>query len=358
MSEFEWTGERYLPRISGEIELEHYHRYLLARKLAVNKAVLDIACGEGYGSNLLADVAASITGVDISGDAISHAKSSYHKDNVKFLQGSCADIPVPDNSVDMVVSFETIEHHDQHEEMMLEIKRVLKADGMLVISSPDKKEYSDIPGYKNEFHVKELYLSEFDQLLRSCFKKVIMFGQRVKCGSLIVPINKNQSSPIIVFDKGKGNSEEFDPLYFIAVASDRKAIPELSSFYGIPPETLYDARLADLRKQLEAEKRNGEEQVSYRDDLVEELKQQLESERKNSEKQILYRDDLVEELKQQLESERETAEVQIASRDALVMKLQEQLSSPIWKLVSERISKASFGRVGRWIRKNDIKVLK
>lgn len=358
MSELEWTGERYLPRISGEIELEHYHRYLLTRKLAVDKTVLDIACGEGYGSNLLSDVAASVTGVDISSDAISHAESTYHKENVKFLQGSCADIPVPDNSVDLVVSFETIEHHDQHEEMMSEIKRVLKADGMLVISSPDKKEYSDIPGYKNEFHVKELFLSEFDQLLRSRFKKVIMYGQRVKAGSLIVPVDKNQSSPVIVFDKEKGNSEEFNPLYYIAVASDMNFVPELTSFYAMLPETLHDARLADLREQLEAEKRNGEEQITYRDSLVEDLKQHMQNERTNCEEQILYREDLVEELNKQLDSERNNASLQIANRDAMVLKLQKELSTPVWKLVLQRIGKGSYGRLGRWIRKLDMKVFK
>ncbi|HNP61759.1 MAG TPA: hypothetical protein PKM72_13020, partial [Nitrospirales bacterium] len=45
-----WTGERYVPGVIGDIELEHLHRYYLARELAVGKDVLDIACGEGYGS--------------------------------------------------------------------------------------------------------------------------------------------------------------------------------------------------------------------------------------------------------------------------------------------------------------------
>ncbi len=184
-NKLEWSGERYLPQLSGDIQLEHYHRYLLASKFAAGKKVLDIACGEGYGSNLIADVAASVIGVDISRKTIKHAKTHYHKSNLKFMQGSCADIPLKKNSVDLVVSFETIEHHDQHEEMMREIKRVLKSDGILIISSPDKKEYSDIPNYTNQFHVKELYLSEFDNLIKRRFKNVSMLGQRVKFGSLI-----------------------------------------------------------------------------------------------------------------------------------------------------------------------------
>jgi len=63
---------------------------------------------------------------------------------------------------DLVVSFETIEHHDEHEQMLAEVKRVLKPDGMAIISSPDKAIYTDKPEYHNSFHVKELYREEFE----------------------------------------------------------------------------------------------------------------------------------------------------------------------------------------------------
>jgi len=235
-NKLEWTGERYLPQLSGDIQLEHYHRYLLASKFAAGKKVLDIACGEGYGSNLIADVAASVIGVDISRKTIKHAKTHYHKPNLKFMQGSCADIPLKKNSVDLVVSFETIEHHDQHEEMMREIRRVLKSDGILIISSPDKKEYSDIPNYTNPFHVKELYLSEFDNLLKRKFKNVTMLGQRVKFGSLIAPTDRRRMARFLPFDKEKYNTEEFRPLYFIAIASNRKISDKAISFYSSPFE--------------------------------------------------------------------------------------------------------------------------
>src|SRR5262245_17487123 len=111
----EWTGERYLPEIGGNIQLEHMHRYLLARELALDRRVLDIACGEGFGSDLLASVAAQVVGVDISLEVIQHANRQYRRPNLEFSVGTCAAIPLTDHSVDLVVSFETIEHHDQHE---------------------------------------------------------------------------------------------------------------------------------------------------------------------------------------------------------------------------------------------------
>src|SRR5215211_7143354 len=182
----EFTGERYVPELHGDIALEHIHRYLQASELAQGKIVLDIASGEGYGSAMLAGKAKHVTGVDISIDAVKHARKRYQKENLDFKVGSCADIPLPDRSVDLMVSFETIEHHDQHEKMMQEIKRVLRPGGLLLISSPDKYNYSVEPGYTNPYHVKELYLHEFKNLLARYFKNIVYFGQRVVYGSNIL----------------------------------------------------------------------------------------------------------------------------------------------------------------------------
>ena len=74
-------------------------------------------------------------------------------------------IPLDDDSVDLVISFETIEHHDKHHEMMAEIRRVLAPEGILMLSSPDKKYYSDIPKFQNSYHIKELYFEEFKDLV-------------------------------------------------------------------------------------------------------------------------------------------------------------------------------------------------
>lgn len=229
--ELSWTGERYVPQISGDIELEHLHRYALARELAIGKRVLDIACGEGYGSALLADVADHVIGVDIAEAAIAHAASKYRRSNLEFKIGSCSQIPIPDESVDLVVSFETIEHHAEHREMMAELRRVLRPDGVVIISSPDKYVYSDVPGYRNEFHVKELYLNEFEVLLRSQFHNVRVFGQRVYYGSWIAPIGEQNGTNSFVTFRGSAQSIQKTPgvarpIYFVALASNA-ALPDL-----------------------------------------------------------------------------------------------------------------------------------
>ena len=104
-SSLDFTGERYVPELEGQIALEHLHRYAIARELAIGKVVLDIACGEGYGSNSLADVASQVIGVDLAEETITHARNKYVGSNLVFRQGAASEIPVESNSIDLVVSF-------------------------------------------------------------------------------------------------------------------------------------------------------------------------------------------------------------------------------------------------------------
>lgn len=222
--ELSWSGERYVPQLGGNIRVEHLHRYLMARDLCRGRRVLDIACGEGYGSAMLSQVAARVYGVDIAEETVSHARARYGRPQLEFQIGSCSAIPLPDASVDVVVSFETIEHHGEHDAMMREVRRVLVPGGTLVISSPDRLEYSDVPQYRNPFHVRELYRAEFDDLLRTYFAHVTIAGQRVKAGSLVWPLDSSSVQRFEGFD-ASGSSDEVEPLgpalYLIAVASDQ-----------------------------------------------------------------------------------------------------------------------------------------
>jgi ubiquinone/menaquinone biosynthesis C-methylase UbiE len=218
----EYTGERFQPNQTGVITLEHLNRYYFVIKQVElsGKVVLDIASGEGYGSDLLAQHAKFVYGVDISHEAIEHSKKKYDKENLIYLQGSADSIPIKDNVVDVVVSFETIEHHDKHEEMIVEIKRVMKGDGICIISSPDKLYYSDIANYKNKFHIKELYYDEFKTLISSHFKKSIFYSQKIFIGSIIALDENGQEykKPLVV--EKEGDSYEFKPVYNIAIGTD------------------------------------------------------------------------------------------------------------------------------------------
>jgi len=149
MTTMEFNGERFIPELSGNIKYEHVHRYALAMNFCPGRSVLDIASGEGYGAALLAQEARFVVGVDIDLEVIQHAKNKYSCGNLNFCVGTCAAIPLSDNSIDVVSSFETIEHHDAHDEMFKEMKRVLRPDGVLILSSPNRLVYSDEPEYDN-----------------------------------------------------------------------------------------------------------------------------------------------------------------------------------------------------------------
>ena len=86
-------GERYLPGMATQIELEHMHRYKVATDYCEGKRVLDVACGEGYGSYLLSEVASEVVGVDIDRPTVINAAEKYLKENLGFTAGDCTDLP-------------------------------------------------------------------------------------------------------------------------------------------------------------------------------------------------------------------------------------------------------------------------
>ena len=218
----EFTGERYIPGQGGAIELEHLNRYyFVVNQLDLTgKTVLDIASGEGYGSSILAKYSARVLGVDISSEAIEHAKEKYQAINLSFIQGSVIDIPLEDKSVDVVVSFETIEHLMEHDVMLIELKRVLKKGGALVISSPDKLYYSELPKTKNEFHIKELYLNEFKDLINKYFKKTIFYSQKIFIGSIIFLDNGTHDYQTSTFLSSNSVQGRSNPIYNVAIGTD------------------------------------------------------------------------------------------------------------------------------------------
>lgn len=183
-----FTGERYLPGVPGEIAYEHVHRYAFARRFAKGRRVLDAACGEGYGAALLADAAASVLGVDIDEATVADARGRYAaRANLSFETASVTALPCADASIDLVVSFETVEHvgADDQRRMVAEFARVLASQGIVVISSPNRVEYSERTGYRNPFHVHELDRDELASLLQRHFPFQRWYRQRRYLGSAL-----------------------------------------------------------------------------------------------------------------------------------------------------------------------------
>ncbi len=256
-----FTGERFVPGVQGEIWIEHWHRYHFARRLVSGKRVLDVACGEGYGSALLAREASHVTGVDLSQEAIDHARRTYGaRENLEFACATCTRVPLPDASVDVVVTFETIEHIAEQTQFVDEIARVLRPDGVLVISCPNKIEYTDRRDYHNEFHVKELYRDELGKLVHNRFPASTWYGQRTSYFSVIAPEEAARAGQLVEVSAGRPDESSpvlNAPLYFVIVASRAR-----EALAAMPP-TL--SVLSDLEEVLRKDHSRAHREVEQQD---------------------------------------------------------------------------------------------
>lgn len=302
VKDLEFTGERYLPSEKGEIRIEHYHRYALALGLAKDKMVLDVACGEGYGSALLSEVASDVVGVDISPEAVAHASKTYRdRANLRFLQQSAFNTGLPDASFDLVVSFETIEHLLEQDAMLAELRRVLKPEGLLLISSPNRPVYSEGRAFTNEFHVKELDFDEFDQLLRRYFAGIEYHGQRLSMGTVVQPLQGHSLVFKAFSDDGKVISEHTgelaDPVYFLALCSSSEAErPKLGASVFFPNDIDLLKHYTGFAKWAQ----NQDIEIEIRDKNVRQYKsevEQLERQRKQLRTEILRAEAQLELLK-------------------------------------------------------------
>jgi 2-polyprenyl-3-methyl-5-hydroxy-6-metoxy-1,4-benzoquinol methylase len=260
----EFTGERFTPECAREIWYEHLHRYQFVQQLATGRRVLDAACGEGYGSALLAATATSVVGMDIAESAVQHARQRYGRlANLTFEQGDCtalAPIHVP---FDLIVSFETLEHVAAQEALVAGFARALADDGVLVISSPDKRTYSDNSGFRNEFHVRELYRDELLALLQAHFPVVRLYGQKLLFQSVIWREEASADGPAMAATataQGVADGLRYDPLYFIAVCSKRPPAPGLPqiALFGDSEESVYRHYNGEVRRNMVAGARIAE----------------------------------------------------------------------------------------------------
>jgi len=246
-----FSGERLTAAVSGQVEIEHYHRYLLAREFCRGRDVLDVAAGEGYGTALLAQVARSAVGVEIDEAAVTAARSEFQRPNLRFELGDARTLPLPDDSVDVAVTFETLEHLAEHDVFLAELRRVLRPGGLLIISTPDRDAYSPTGMAPNPYHVLELTQTEFRALLQRHFACSAVAAQRSLIGSVIlvpgpdtsVRSYERRSETVI-----EGSAHLSRAPYLVAFASDAPLPPLPNSVY------VYRGDLdTDPRTRLEAE---------------------------------------------------------------------------------------------------------
>lgn len=183
--------ERANPSTSSKTLMqEHIDRYKFALNYCKDKQVLDIACGTGYGTRMISQVATSVIGVDISEDAIKYANASYKSNNIKYVLANATNIPYAANTFDVIVSFETLEHILSYKNFLSECRRVLKQDGIFICSTPNALISSPDGEIDNPYHAMEFTPDEFVSMMNKEFSMVTLYGQcNINCISY--KINKH-----------------------------------------------------------------------------------------------------------------------------------------------------------------------
>lgn len=226
------TGERLI--VEGNEENlsygEHLARYLSVVDIVEGKIVLDVASGSGYGSQMMAKKAKKVIGVDYSKEAVAYAKKKYPAKNLSYLVDDATELSqIEDNSIDVVVSLETIEHLEEPEKLIEQVKRVLKTDGVFVVSTPNDDEFYE---GGNPFHVHQFDFAELKRLITGNFKNFNFYYQGTSLAANLL----SEQSFTKPFDQKKVTlsktlKESTDKaMYFIAVASNYK-LPELTENY-------------------------------------------------------------------------------------------------------------------------------
>jgi SAM-dependent methyltransferase len=171
------TGERTLPDVPEENYW--YRRHLvvyewIAERVA-GQRVVDMACGEGYGSDVLARRAAGVVGVDANPEAHEHARLRYQGSNLRFERDLVESFAEP---CDAVVFLQTIEHVQDPGAILEHFKSMLSPGGVAYVSTPNLLTLAP-PGAEksdNPWHVKEYRAEEFRELCEAHFERVEMFG--------------------------------------------------------------------------------------------------------------------------------------------------------------------------------------
>jgi O-antigen biosynthesis protein len=293
-----FTGERYIPGQGGcQLAYEHLHRYLFALRWAQGRRVLDLACGNGYGAALLARRASCVWALDVDAETIAGAQKEWHAANLIFIQGDAVRLPFRNGSIELVVVMEALEHIKDQEPLLQEIARVCSEDGVVLISTPNKAAYSDAREYVNPFHVHELYLDDFIDLLKKYFAHVEIAAQQIQAGSLISSSSDASSFEVMVEPVPGAEKAISEPMYYLAICSKRTLripIPARSAYIDPADGLILEAkaevhRLGQWAQTLEAVVRerdqsirnlqeNAEQEVDRRDRSIRSLQQEIQSE--------------------------------------------------------------------------------
>lgn len=349
MSEF--TGERVIPgQVNDDLWAEHVARYALAMRFAQGRRVLDLGCGTGYGTADLARAASIAVGVDFAPEAIDYAIHRFP--SARFLQCSATAVPFPPESFDLVAAFEVIEHLRDWRALLAESRRVLELNGLLIVSTPNKRYYAESRAESgpNPFHEHEFEFTEFQAALGEFFPHVkILFQDRVEAFVFYEGTKTVRTEADLARASGDPETANF----FIGICS-RAPLPPLPSFLYAPRAAnllrereqhirLLERELTQVRTWLDETMTDRSRALQIITELNEEIRRQgdwaLEMERR-----------LADEVEQRVEAARllDLAEATVIERTDWARRLDTQLQATAAQL--EMVRQSRWLKLGRQLR--------
>lgn len=286
-SSLTFTGERIVPQanncepnFASRMFQEHIVRYLFASQIIKGKSVIDVGCGVGYGSQRLGELGAEfVHAFDLSEDSIRHARVHYAHPSVHFAVDNAEEFSV-DRQFDVAVCFELIEHVDHPEKVLANIKRALKPDGILIMSTPRALEKK-----RTHFHVREFGLAEYTDFVKTCFESVDVYVENNHFSSLVTKARALDISRI-EYLKDQFSPEVAD-VFIVVATSAEKSLPEMDPALSIDSdayvvmlerdvEILHKAE-DDLREQIEYVRRESASALAYKDAEIDRLTREYNS---------------------------------------------------------------------------------
>jgi SAM-dependent methyltransferase len=337
----EFTGERVIPgRVEDNLFNEHLARYRftshLVHELGLTGAFLDAGCGAGYGAAELAKSRAQVLGIDVSPDAIAHARDNYGADsNLRFEQASCTAIPAADSAFRLITAFEVIEHLPDWREFLAEARRVLEPSGLFLVSTPNRLYYAESrqKAGPNPFHVHEFTEEEFHSELAAVFPRVKILLQNHVEGIAFSGAGAEGAALDISGRTGEPSSAHF----FLAVCG-KEDLPRVARFVFVPETgnvlqtrerhiALLEGEVQQKNQWIASEKTAGERMR----DKVRGLETELEEHNRwaqQANQEADRRAKLVAELQAELSRSNEWAharDAEAVERGQVIVQLQEEL---------------------------------
>jgi len=277
----------------------HLARYNMALPLCKGKKVLDVACGEGYGSYMISNAGASeVVGVDIDKKTIEKAKTNFKNNNLKYEVSDATNLSsIKDNYFDVIVSFETFEHVKDVDKFLKEIKRVANADAIIIITCPNDYFYYK-ENESNPFHYAKYHFDEFKEKCESYLGNNVKYYVGIHCEGFLnydctalqnntkqkdMILNNYNSSSFIVPSEEKINYDDCN--YYIGIWNYKK-FESNNALYPTNNNKDVLSLINSLNEQVDVFKNDCEKlnnNISVLNNINTDLKQQLFDSKSNNE---------------------------------------------------------------------------